>query len=149
MSNDEQEDEVNLVLPYVVSEPTSSPQRNKFGKISRLTEAERLRHDAIKNLNIDPITYPHTIHRKRHVGKKSLFATSHDDISMSTSSDSELFTDDPLYDEERDLIPKLLGQTTHDIKAPTRQVFEYVYKNFTDSSACKYLENIQPWLYFR
>ena len=148
MSNEEQEDEVNLVLPYVVSEP-NSPQRNKFGKISRLTEAERLRHDAIKNLNIDPITYPHTIHRKRHVSKKSLFATSHDDISMSTSSDSELFTDDPLYEEERDLIPKLPGQTTDDIKAPTRQVFEYVYKNFTDSNAHKYLENIQPWLYFR
>ena len=120
-----------------------------MGKISRQTEAERLRHDAIKNLNIDPITYPHTIHRKRHVGKKSLFATSHDDISMSTSSDSELFTDDPLYEEERDLIPKLPGQTTDDIKAPTRQVFEYVYKNFTDSNARKYLENIQPWLYFR
>ena len=73
MSNDEREDEVNLVLPYVVSEPTSSPQRNKFGKISRLTEAEGLRHDTIKNLNIDPITYPHTIHRKRHVGKKVTF----------------------------------------------------------------------------
>ena len=84
MSNDEQEDEVNLVLPYTVSEPNSSPQRNKFSKISRLTEAERLRHDAIKNLNIDPITYPHTIHRKRYISKKSLFATSHDDISMST-----------------------------------------------------------------
>ena len=41
MSNEEQEDEVNLVLPYVVSEP-DSPQRNKLGKISRLTEAERL-----------------------------------------------------------------------------------------------------------
>ena len=148
MSNEEQEDEVNLVLPYAVSEP-DSPQRNKLGKISRLTEAERLRHDAIKNLNIDPITYPHTIHRKRHVSKKSLFPTSHDDISMSTSSDSELFTDDPLYEEERDLIPKLPGQTTDDIKAPTRQVFEYVYKNFTDSNAHKYLENIQPWLYFR
>ena len=64
MSDDEKEDEVNLVLPYAVSEPTSSPPRNKFGKISRLTEAERLRHDAIKNLNIDPITYPHTIHRQ-------------------------------------------------------------------------------------
>ena len=36
---------------------------------------------------------------------------------MSTSSDSELFTDDPLYEEERDLIPKLPGQTTDDIKA--------------------------------
>ena len=35
-----QEDEVNLVLPYEVSE-TDSPQRNKLGKISRLTEAER------------------------------------------------------------------------------------------------------------
>ena len=50
MGNDEQEDEVNLVLPYVVSEPISSPQRNKFGKFSRLTEAERLRNDDIKNL---------------------------------------------------------------------------------------------------
>ena len=49
MSNEEQEDEVNLILPYVVSEP-DSPQRNKLGKISRLTEAERLRHDAIKIL---------------------------------------------------------------------------------------------------
>ena len=34
-------------------------------------------------------------------------------------------------------------------KSFLRQVFEYVYKNFTDSNACKYLENIQPWLYFR
>ena len=50
--------------------------------------------------------------------------------------------------KKRDLIPKLLGQTTDDIKAPTRQVFEYVYKNFTDSNARKYLENIQPWLIF-
>ena len=148
MSGEEQEDEVNLVLPYVISEP-DSPQRNKLGKISRLNEAERLRHDAIKNLNIDPITYPHTIHRKRYVSEKSLLPTSHDDISMTTSSDFDLLTDDPLYEEERDLIPKLPGQTTDDIKAPTRQVFEYVYKNFTDSNARKYLENIQPWLYFR
>ena len=73
MSNDEQEDEVNLVLPYAISEPESS-QRNKFGKISRLNEAERLRHDAIKHLNIDPITYPHTIHKKRYVSKNSLFS---------------------------------------------------------------------------
>ena len=68
---------------------------------------------------------------------------------MTTSSDFDLLTDDPLYEEERDLIPKLPGQTTDDIKAPTRQVFEYVYKNFTDSNARKYLENVQPWLYFR
>ena len=53
MSNEEQEDEVNLVLPYAISEP-DSPQRNNWVKISRLNEAERLRHDAIKNLNIDP-----------------------------------------------------------------------------------------------
>ena len=30
MSNEEQEDEVNLVLPYAISEP-DSPQRNKLG----------------------------------------------------------------------------------------------------------------------
>ena len=35
MSNEEQEDEVNLVLPYAASEP-NSPQRNKFGKISKI-----------------------------------------------------------------------------------------------------------------
>ena len=72
MSNEEQENEVNLVLPYAVSEP-DSPQRNKLGKISRLTEAERLRHDAIKNLNIDPITYPHTIHREKTCSTKVTF----------------------------------------------------------------------------
>ena len=32
---------------------------------------------------------------------------------------------------------------------PTREVFEYVYKNFTDANARKYLRDIQPWLYFR
>ena len=46
MSSDEQEDEINLVLPYAVSEPSLSPHRNQNSKISRLTEAERLRHDA-------------------------------------------------------------------------------------------------------
>ena len=147
---------VNLVVPYsgdyTLSELSYSPQRNKSGKSSRLTEVERLRHDAIKYLNIDPITYPHTVHRKRHVSKKSLFVSSHDDISMSTSSDTELLkdlTDDTLNDEERDLIPKLPGQTTDEINIPTRQVFEYVYKNFTDSNSHKYLEDIQPWIHFR
>ena len=52
-------------------------------------------------------------------------------------------------DEERDLIPKLPGQTTDDINVPTRQVFEYIYKNFTDSNSHKYLEDVQPWLHFR
>ena len=47
------------------------------------------------------------------------------------------------------LIPKLPGQTTDEIKFPTRQVFEYAYKNFTDTNVTKYLEDIQPWLYFR
>ena len=29
-----------------------------------------------------------------------------------------------------------------------RQVFEYAYKNITDSNVRKYLEDVQPWLYF-
>ena len=40
------------------------------------------------------------------------------------------------------------GQTTDEIKIPTREVFEYAYKNFTDSKVSQYLEDIQPWLYF-
>ena len=149
MSSDEQQDELSL-LPsyhddYAASEPGSSPHRIKTGK-SRLTEAQKLRDDAIKHLNIDPITYPLTLHRKRHVSKKSLFTSSHDDISMSTSLE---LTDDALNDEERTLIPKLPGQLTDDINVPTRQVFEYVYRNFTDPNSRKYLEDIQPWLQFR
>ena len=71
---------------------------------------------------------------------------------MSIRSHTVLFkelTEDTLTDEQRHLIPKLSGQTTDDIKFPTRQVFEYVYKNFTDPNSHKYLEDIQPWLYFR
>ena len=41
------------------------------------------------------------------------------------------------------------GQTTDEIKVTTRQVFEYVYRNFTDPNSRKYLEDIQLWLYFR
>ena len=55
-------------LPYYIDcaalEPGSSPQRIKSGKAPRLTESQRLRHDAIKHLNIDPITFPFTVHRK-------------------------------------------------------------------------------------
>ena len=101
MSSDEQQNELSS-LPsyhdhYAASEPGSSPHRIKTGK-SRLTEAQKLRDDAIKHLNIDPITYPLTLHRKRHVSKKSLFTSSHDDISMSTSLE---LTDDALNNEER------------------------------------------------
>ena len=34
------------------------------------------------------------------------------------------------------------------IKNPTREIFEYSYKNFTDSKVRQYLEDVQPWLYF-
>ena len=77
MSSDEQEDEVNLVLTYhydyAASEPGYSPQRIQTGK-SRLTEAQKLRDDTIKHLNIDPITYPLTVHRKRHIRNQFLLA---------------------------------------------------------------------------
>ena len=54
-----------------------------------------------------------------------------------------------MTEQQIHLIPKLPGQTSDEIKLPTRQVFEYAYKNFTDSNVRKYLEDIQPWLYFR
>ena len=40
------------------------------------------------------------------------------------------------------------GQTTDEIKIPTREVCENAYKNFTDSKVRQYLEDVQPWLYF-
>ena len=58
-------------------------------------------------------------------------------------------TEEDLTEQQIHLISKLPGQTTDEIKFLTRQVFEYVYKNFTDTNLRKYLEDIQPWLYFR
>ena len=40
------------------------------------------------------------------------------------------------------------GQTTDDINIPTRETFEYAYKNFTDPKVRQYLLDIQAWLYF-
>ena len=57
-------------------------------------------------------------------------------------------SDEDFVEEQIHLIPKLPGQTTDEIKTPTREVFEYVYKNFTDSNARQYLIDVQPWLYF-
>ena len=69
---------------------------------------------------------------------------------MSTSVDPvKELTEEDLTEQQIYLIPKLPGQTTDAIKVLTRQLFEYVYKNFTDTNVRKYLENIQPWLYFR
>ena len=57
-------------------------------------------------------------------------------------------SDEDFTEEQIHLIPKLPGQTTDEIKIPTREVFEYAYKNFTDSKARQYLIDVQPWLYF-
>ena len=54
-----------------------------------------------------------------------------------------------MTEEQRHLIPKLPGQTTDEVKVMIRQVFEYVYKNFTEANSRKYLHGIQLWLYFR
>ena len=82
--------------------------------------------------------------QKRHMFKKSLFSSLQDDPSMSTSVDpvKELSEED-FTEEQTHLIPKLPGQTT------TREIFEYAYKNFTESKVRQYLEDIQSWLYFR
>ena len=153
MSSDEQDDDITIVSPhhseYAASEPGSSPQRIKTGR-TRLSEAERLCCDAIEHLNVDPIAYLQMPQQKRHIFKKSLFVSSKDDTSMSASADTvKELTEEALTEEQRHLIPKLPGQTTDELKVPTRQVFEYVYKNFTDANSRKYLQDIQPWLYFR
>ena len=69
-------------------------------------------------------------------------------MSASVDPVKEL-SDQDFTEEQIHLIPKLPGQTTDEIKVPTRQVFEYAYKNFTDSNVRQYLEDVQPWLYFR
>ena len=86
---------------------------------------------------------------KRHVLKKSLFSSSQDNVSMSTSVEPiKELSDEDFTEEQIHLIPKLPGQTSDEIKVPTREVFEYAYKNFTDSNARQNLEDVQPWLYF-
>ena len=57
-------------------------------------------------------------------------------------------SDEEFAEEQIHLIPKLPGQTTDEIKIPTREVFEYAYKNFTDSKVRQYLLDVQAWLYF-
>ena len=57
-------------------------------------------------------------------------------------------SDEDFAEEQIYLIPKLPGQTTDDIKIPTRENFEYAYKNFTDSKVRQYLVDVQAWLYF-
>ena len=57
-------------------------------------------------------------------------------------------SDEDFAEEQIHLIPKLPGQTTDDINIPTRETFEYAYKNFTDPKVRQYLLDIQAWLYF-
>ena len=154
--NDEEKDEVNLLQPYKSDyaqlDPSSSPQR--FKGIKRLNEAERLRLDVIQHINIDLLNYPHGIQRK-HVNKKSLYKQEQIELSMSfshgTSSPKYSGTDfdaERLRDKEWNLIPKLPGQTSEDIRYPTREVFEFVYSHFTENNSHKYLKEIQGWLHF-
>ena len=57
-------------------------------------------------------------------------------------------SDEDFAEEQIHLIPKLPGQTTDDINIPTRETFEYAYKNFTDPKVRQYLLDVQAWLYF-
>ena len=57
-------------------------------------------------------------------------------------------SDEDFAEEQIHLIPKLPGQTTDGIKIPTREIFEYAYKNFTDTKVGQYLVDVQAWLYF-
>ena len=129
MSSDEQDDNITIVSPhcseYAASEPGSSPHRIKTGRTS-LSGAETLCCDAIEHYNVDPIVYLKTPQqKKRHIFKKSLFLSSKDETSMSASADPiKELTEEDLTEEQIHAIPKLPGQTTDDIKVPTREVFE-------------------------
>ena len=153
MSGDDKDDDITVVAShsaeYASSEPGSSPQRIKTGK-PRLTEAEFLRRDAIQHYNVDPIVYLKTPQQqKRQIIKKSLFSTSQDDVSMPTPAEpTKQLSDEDFAEEQIHLIPKLPGQTTDDINIPTRETFEYAYKNFTDPKVRQYLLDVQSWLYF-
>ena len=129
-------------------EPGTSPHRIKTGK-TRLSEAEILWCDAIEHCNVDLMIYLKIPQQqKRHVLKKSLFSSSQDDVSMSTFIEPiEELSDEDFTEEQIHLIPKLPGQTSNDIKIPTREVFEYACRNFLDSKVRQYLEDVQPWLH--
>ena len=87
--------------------------------------------------------------QKRQIIKKSLFSSSQDDISMPTQPESiQELSDEDFAEEQVHLIPKLPGQTSDDINIPSREHFEYAYKNFTDPNVRQYLLDIQQWLYF-
>ena len=115
-----------------------------------MTEAEFLRRDAIQHYNVDPIVYLKTPQQqKRQIIKKSLFSSSQDDVSMPTPAEPiKELSDEDFAEEQIHLIPKLPGQTTDDINIPTRETFEYAYKNFTDPKVRQYLLDVQAWLYF-
>ena len=115
-----------------------------------MTEAEFLRRDAIQHYNVDPIVYLKTPQQqKRQIIKKSLFSSSQDDVSMPTLAEpTKELSDEDFAEEQIHLIPKLPGQTTDDINIPTRDTFEYAYRNFTDPKVRQYLQNVQQWLYF-
>ena len=153
MSGNDKDDEITVVAShsgeYASSEPGSSPQRIRTDK-SRLTEAEILRQEAIQHYNVHPIVYLKTPQQqKRQIIKKSLFSSSQDDISMPTPAQPiKELSDEDFAEEQIHLIPKLPGQTTDDINIPTREHFEYAYRNFTDPPVRKYLSEIQQWLYF-
>ena len=146
MSSDDQDDDITIVTlhfgKYAASEPGTSPYRVKTGK-TRLSEEEILHCDVIEHYNIDPMVYLRTPQQlKRHIFMKSLFSSSQDDPSMSTSVDPvKELSDQGFTEEQIHLIPKLPGQMTDEIKVPTREVFEYAYKNFTDSNVRQYLED--------
>ena len=68
--------------------------------------------------------------QKRHTIKYSLFSSSQDDVSMPTQVEPiKELSDEDFAEEQIHLIPKLPGQTTDEPKVPTREVFEYAYKN--------------------
>lgn len=149
MSGDE--DEVKLLELHEETEQSTVSTKTKSKP--RLTEAQKLRQDAINFVNIDPLVYPNPISRKHHVSKKSLACPSQDDTSMSETGivDQELLKEieeDRLNDLEWQLIPFAPGQTDGIKRYPTRLTFTYAYEHFYDPKCRRYLTEVQEWLKF-
>ena len=104
------------------------------------TEAQQLQTDTLAALNIDTNIL--------HSGSRLL-------CSQKTLLDTEeeqairkQFEHDRLTDQEISLRPLRAGQTTQERHLPTRQDFEYIYRNIDDLDCQVWASELEPWLNF-
>ena len=164
MSNEDQkltEDTCHTTLPQ-------HPLQHKQHK-HRKTEAETLRHEAQSAYAIDPLKLSgrrtKTLHAiedvtlssgeqtlDRTLTSKSTLPSLIATQSTTIASEQEIALEleqDRLDDEERSLYTLHPGQTDPTRQSPTRELFEYAYKNFLDREVRRFLTEVQPWIQFR